>query len=79
MSVSFFLPGPRAYGPICRVSGCLTALVLTLLMWGTPRTLAGAASGTELTINTPMAPPAWAVLERELLRANSIACREFFQ
>jgi len=35
--------------------------------------------GTEVTISTPMAPTAWAVLERELLRANAIACREFFQ
>jgi hypothetical protein len=26
-----------------------------------------------------MAPPAWALLERELLRANAAACEEFFQ
>lgn len=29
-------------------------------------------------IKTPMAPPPWAVLERELLRANTAACRLFF-
>lgn len=34
----------------------------------------------ELTVRvqTPMAPPTWALLERELLRANTAACREFF-
>jgi len=32
-----------------------------------------------LKVETPMTPPGWAVLERELLRANSIACKEFFE
>lgn len=31
-----------------------------------------------LDIDTQMSPPAWALLERELLRANSEACIEFF-
>ena len=31
-----------------------------------------------MIINTPMVPPQWALLERELLKAQSIACREFF-
>ncbi|HVX10948.1 MAG TPA: hypothetical protein VHC22_07205 [Pirellulales bacterium] len=31
-----------------------------------------------LSIDTPMPPPAWALLERELLRANTRACEEFF-
>lgn len=35
-------------------------------------------AATRIAVKTPMAPPAWAVLERELLRANSAACREFF-
>jgi hypothetical protein len=30
-----------------------------------------------LVVNTPMAPPEWAFLERELLRANSAACERF--
>ncbi len=30
-----------------------------------------------LVISTPMAPPEWALLERELLRANSAACERF--
>jgi hypothetical protein len=31
-----------------------------------------------ISIETPMAPPAWALLERELLRAQARACAEFF-
>src|SRR5262245_4487524 len=31
-----------------------------------------------IDIATPMAPPAWALLERELLRANSDACELFY-
>lgn len=30
-------------------------------------------------ITTPMSPPAWALLERQVLDANSAACAEFFQ
>jgi len=30
-----------------------------------------------LNVKTPMAPPAWALLERELLRFNSLACERF--
>jgi len=30
-----------------------------------------------VSVKTPMAPPAWAVLERELLRYNSLACERF--
>jgi hypothetical protein len=37
-----------------------------------------AASPPVIAIETPMPPPAWALLERELLRANAVACEEFF-
>jgi hypothetical protein len=37
------------------------------------------AAEPALSIETPMSPPAWALLERELLRANTAACREFFE
>ncbi|MGE5568598.1 MAG: hypothetical protein ACM3S5_06120 [Rhodospirillales bacterium] len=30
-----------------------------------------------VTVDTPMSPPAWALLERELLRYNSLACERF--
>lgn len=36
------------------------------------------AHATSLTIDTPLPPPAWALLERELLVANTRACEEFF-
>lgn len=39
--------------------------------------LSGAAD-PELTIDMPMSPPTWALLERELLRQNSEACQIFF-
>ncbi len=32
-----------------------------------------------LSVRTPMSPPAWALLERELLRANAAACQEFYE
>ncbi len=40
--------------------------------------LAGAAAAeVSLMVKTPMAPPAWALLERQLLRSNSAACERF--
>lgn len=43
--------------------------------------LAGATSAwaqVTLEVDTPQAPPAWALLERELLRTNARACEEFY-
>src|SRR5437588_6709338 len=40
---------------------------------------AGSAAEPIIRIDTPMSPPAWALLERELLRANTAACEEFFK
>jgi hypothetical protein len=39
--------------------------------------LLGASLQASIVIDTPMAPPPWALLERELLRANSLACERF--
>jgi hypothetical protein len=39
--------------------------------------LAAAADAPAITISTPMAPPAWAMLERELIKHNSAACDRF--
>ena len=38
----------------------------------------GRCGDVRLAIESPMTPPDWALLERELLQANARACREFF-
>jgi hypothetical protein len=38
----------------------------------------GDASGVVVRVGTPMDPPRWATLERQLLAANVPACREFY-
>jgi hypothetical protein len=50
--------------------------VLALAVSTTGPALAG--EPVTLRVETPMEPPAWATLERELLRANTRACEEFF-
>src|SRR3954451_22310935 len=35
-------------------------------------------NGGSISIETPMPPPAWALLERQLLTASTDACKEFF-
>ncbi len=37
-----------------------------------------AQAETAVRINTPMSPPTWALLQNELLRTNTAACKEFF-
>lgn len=39
---------------------------------------AAPAAEKPISIATPESPPAWALLQRELLKANTAACREFF-
>lgn len=34
---------------------------------------------TAITIDTPISPPEWALLQREVLRAQTAACQEFFE
>ena len=41
-------------------------------------TLAAMSDRAHFRITTPATPPAWALLQRELLRANTEACQEFF-
>jgi hypothetical protein len=38
-----------------------------------------ATEGSILRVTTPMSPPTWALLEREVLNASSEACEEFFR
>lgn len=36
------------------------------------------AGETKIEVETPMSPPAWAVMQRELLRENAAACEKFY-
>ena len=36
------------------------------------------AQQSAIHVSTPLSPPSWALLERELLRTNAAACEEFF-
>jgi hypothetical protein len=52
------------------------ALTISALLAAAPTVVQ--ASETTISIESPMTPPPWALLERELLRANAAACQEFF-
>src|SRR5437763_12305010 len=63
-------------GFLMRRSLLLAALLAPLAVLSLPHSL---RADVTLSVRTPMSPPAWALLERELLRANAAACREFFE
>src|SRR5581483_10268118 len=54
-------------------------LPLVLLPWGCVALEPVAAADAIVRITSPMPPPRWAVLERQLLADNVPACREFFE
>ena len=56
-----------------RIRACVLAATLPLLC-----TAAAAPRGSVLRLEKPTPPPGWALLQRELLRANTAACKEFF-
>ncbi len=58
-----------------RFIGCI-CLLIALLSCLFPSAVPLAAP--QITIQTPMSPPTWALLEREVLRASTTACEEFF-
>lgn len=60
-----------------RLPGVRFAGVLIVAVW-LLQTAIGLAAPPRLQIATPQSPPTWALLERELLRANTAACEEFF-
>jgi hypothetical protein len=65
-----------------RASGCWRFILgLTAALTFPQETEACALAADELIvkIEKPMAPPSWALLERELLRASTRACEEFFK
>src|SRR5438094_347870 len=53
----------------------LARVCLLVVAVGSPPTRAGDVS---VRVDSPMPPPEWALLEREVLRASVRACREFF-
>ena len=66
------LPAPSTDARFLIKRVCLCAAVLVAAP------IAAAAGDVSIEIDSPMAPPEWAVLQRELIRANTTACREFF-
>jgi hypothetical protein len=55
----------------------LASLLAVIALAGGPVRAAEPGTAT-IRITTPMPPPDWALLERELLRAQERACAEFF-
>jgi hypothetical protein len=53
-----------------QVLGCFIVLIALALP--------ARAGGVTIRVETPMPPAEWALLERELFRANTAACEEFF-
>ncbi|MCS6850185.1 MAG: hypothetical protein NZ700_03325 [Gemmataceae bacterium] len=51
-------------------------MLVVILTWATA---SAAWADKPLEIGTPLSPPTWALLQRELLRAHVPACREFYQ
>ncbi len=51
-------------------------LVCLTLSFGTMSTL---GDGPTIVVESHLSPPTWALLERELIRQNAEACREFFE
>jgi hypothetical protein len=56
----------------------LVGLLLSVVFFVFSMSQAGAAPPATVRIDAPMAPPNWALLQRELLRASAAACKEFF-
>ena len=54
------------------------AVALVLCFIASPSIPEVQAADRRISIDSPMIPPEWALLERELIRANTKACEEFF-
>lgn len=50
-----------------------------ILIAGQSATMPVLAAESVISIEKPLPPPAWALLERELLRSNTAACQEFYK
>ena len=56
-------------------SSCFAAFLLAIVFSVSQLS----AKGPTISVDTALSPPAWALLERELLKQNASACREFFE
>ena len=56
------------HGSLRRAGWCLAALLTLVPLRG--------AGGITIRVASPSAPPEWALLERELFRANTSACED---
>src|SRR6516164_9941 len=56
----------------------LVSWLACLVLSAPPAPPPARAGAIDVRVETPLPPPAWALLERELLRASERACREFF-
>ena len=54
-------------------------MVLVFLICFYTEVFQAASSQATIHIDTPMPPPPWALQQRELIRANTTACRQFFE
>ncbi|MFO0867989.1 MAG: hypothetical protein U0935_03500 [Pirellulales bacterium] len=67
---------------LCRLTWVWGMVLVSGLSWATAIRVAAAELPPvrgPVVISTPLSPPHWALLERELLRQNAAACREFYQ
>jgi hypothetical protein len=67
--------------PYRQIAAIPRSMILRFLICGLFPWIAANAGAVEpvLSIDTPVSPPAWALLERDLLRTNTAACRKFFE
>jgi len=61
-----------------RFLGSRLLMAAVCLCGALPSLPAVAADRATVTISTPMSPPAWALLERQILDQSAEACREFY-
>ena len=59
------------------MSNAILHLIIFLILVSSFSLQSLAAKDVAVVIETPMAPPGWALMERELLRTNSEACERF--
>jgi hypothetical protein len=68
-------PGCHAHGR-CGRAAALAILMLAAIQCAMPP---ASAAEPAIVLDTPLSPPAWALLERELFAANTAACQEFYR